>query len=47
MAASLLDDAIRYHVWATLRLIDVCAELCDDERYALFHQSRDEMHIAG
>jgi uncharacterized damage-inducible protein DinB len=27
MTRSLLDDAFRHHGWATLRLLDVCAEL--------------------
>jgi uncharacterized damage-inducible protein DinB len=28
---TLLDDAIAHHVWATERLIDVCAELSDEQ----------------
>ncbi len=29
--ATLLDDAIAHHVWATERLIDVCAELTPEQ----------------
>jgi uncharacterized damage-inducible protein DinB len=31
MARSLLDDAFRHHVWATVRLIDACAELSREQ----------------
>jgi uncharacterized damage-inducible protein DinB len=33
MGAAILEDAFGHHVWATLRLIDVCMEL-DDEQLA-------------
>jgi len=31
MTASLLDDAIAHHIWATQRLIDACKELTDEQ----------------
>jgi uncharacterized damage-inducible protein DinB len=31
MATSLLADAFGHHVWATLRVIDVCTELSEDQ----------------
>lgn len=31
MAKSLLADAFAHHVWATIRLLDVCAALTDDQ----------------
>src|SRR4029079_11516073 len=31
MTRSVLDDAFRHHVWATLELIDVCSSLSPDQ----------------
>jgi uncharacterized damage-inducible protein DinB len=31
MSSSLLDDAFRHHVWATLRVIDACLALDEDQ----------------
>ena len=31
MTATLLDDALAHHVWATQRLIDACADLTSDQ----------------
>ena len=31
MSTSLLEDGFRHHVWATLRLIDVCLELSPEQ----------------
>jgi uncharacterized damage-inducible protein DinB len=31
MTATLLDDAMAHHIWATERLIDVCAELTPEQ----------------
>src|SRR5687767_10938185 len=32
MSRSLLDDAFTHHVWATLRLLDVCLELSPEQQ---------------
>jgi uncharacterized damage-inducible protein DinB len=31
MSKSVLDDAFRHHVWASLRLLDACAPLSDEQ----------------
>ena len=31
MTSSLLDDAFAHHVWATVRLIDACSELSEEQ----------------
>ena len=34
MTTTLLDDAMAHHVWATERVLDVCAELSDDQLHS-------------
>ena len=31
MTASLLDDALAHHIWATERLIETCRDLTDEQ----------------